>query len=301
MIDDISVARPQSGLSQADVVWHAPAEGGIPRYMALFQTRDPKLVGPVRSSRLYYVAWASEWKAAYIHAGGSPQALALLNSSKGRGKVVYNADWSRWLYRVNYRSAPHNLYTNAAGVRKTVRASGAKPVPDQKPKWNFAADAPLEQRPLGGKSLVPYLWNKITYTCARKTNTYRRTVSAEGKQFDVGVKPKVRIAPKNVVVMMVRFVPIGDKKHRLDGQVTGSGVAWIATNGKTIKGTWRKKSFTGATRFYDSDGREVTLTMGQTFVQVVQRGTKITVKDGKVPAPAASASPSPSASPTPAP
>ena len=67
--------------------------------------------------------------------------------------------------------------------------------------WKFAPDAPLEQRPKGGKIVVPYLANMITYSYDRKTNTYPRTVSVEGKQFDAGRKPKVRIAPKNVVVM----------------------------------------------------------------------------------------------------
>ena len=96
MVDDQFAARPQSGLSSADVVWQAPAEGGIPRYMALFQTGSPKAVGPVRSSRYYFIAWAAEWRSVYVHVGGSPQALALLRSSKGRGPVVYDADGFRY-------------------------------------------------------------------------------------------------------------------------------------------------------------------------------------------------------------
>jgi hypothetical protein len=301
MIDDLWAARPQSGLSQADVVWQAPAEGGIPRYEAWFQSRYPELVGPIRSSRLYFVAWAAEWKAMYVHAGGSPQALTLLNSSKGRGTVVYNADefrWSKYLYRVTFRSAPHNVYSDDRSLRSLANAVGAKAVPGQEPHWQFGPELPLEQRPKGGKIVVPYLANKITYTYDRASNTYPRSVSVEGKQFDAGVKPKVRIAPRNVVVMIVRFVPLGDRKHRLDGQVTGSGTAWIATNGRTIKGTWEKKSFSAPVHFYRKDGTEVTLAVGQTFVQVVARGTTITVVNGKVPGPAP-ASPSPSASTTP--
>ena len=58
MIDDLSAARPQSGLNSPRVVWQAPAEGGIPRYMALFQDGSPTAVGPVRSSRYYFIAWA---------------------------------------------------------------------------------------------------------------------------------------------------------------------------------------------------------------------------------------------------
>jgi hypothetical protein len=305
MIDDLSVARPQSGLSQADVVWQAPAEGGIPRYMALFQSVGPTSVGPIRSSRLYYIAWAAEWRSVYAHSGGSPQALALLRSSQGKGKVVYNADefrWSRYLYRVKYRNPPHNVYSDAKNLQKLSKRVGAKPVPGQAPVWIFAPDAPLDQRPVGGKIVVPYLANKITYTYDRETNTYKRSVSVEGKEYDAGTKPKTRIAPKNVVVMRVVFVPLGDRKHRLDGQVTGSGTAWVSTNGVTTKGTWRKKSFTSPTRFYAADGKQIPLTIGQTFIQVVPKSTKITIQPGTTPSavpasPPASPSESPSAAP----
>ena len=241
MIDDQFDARPQSGLSDADVVWQAPAEGGIPRYMAFFQTGDPPAVGPVRSSRLYFIAWASEWRSLYVHAGGSPQAKALLASSKGRGSFVYNADEFRWgggryLWRVNSRAAPHNVYTDGKHLRQLARRVGADPVEGQKPAWNFADPLPIEQRPVGRHDHGPVPRQQITYKYDRASNTYRRSVTGEKKQTDAG--PKDRIAPTNVVVMAVRFAPLNDGSHksRLEAQVTGSGKAWISTNGKTIRG-----------------------------------------------------------------
>ena len=291
MVDDQFDARPQSGLSQADVVWQAPAEGGIPRYMAFFQTGDPPAVGPVRSSRLYFISWASEWKPLYVHAGGSPQAKALLASAKGRGPYVFNADALRWegraLWRIHTRIAPHNLYTDGKHLRALARKIGAKPVPGQQPAWTFADAAPIEQRPQGGTIVVPYLANRITYKYNRDSNTYLRSVTGEKKQTDAGTKD--RIAPTNVVIMTVHFAPLNDgsSHHRLEAQVTGTGKAWIATNGKTIKGTWKKSKFNGKTRFFDKQGNPVTLTRGQTFVQVVPVGTNITIKDGTVPAAAA--------------
>ena len=181
MIDDLSPARPQSGLQSASIVWHAPAEGGIPRYMAIFADTLPEDVGPVRSARLYFVQWASEWKAVYVHAGGSPQALATL-ASKGRGQLVYNADQFRYgayFRRVPDRFAPHNLYTTLANLRKLSAAVGAEPGPLEQ-KWKFAPDIPLEQRPQGGSITVSYPANTITYRYNRKANTYRRSVSVEG-------------------------------------------------------------------------------------------------------------------------
>ena len=95
--------------------------------------------------------------------------------------------------------------------------------------------------------------------------------------------------------MAVRFAPLNDGSHksRLEAQVTGSGKAWISTNGKTIRGTWKKPGFKGKTRFFDKNGNQVTLTRGQTFVQVVPLSAKITVTHGKAPT-ASTTSPSPS-------
>ena len=286
MIDDQFRARPQSGLSQASIVWQAPAEGGIPRYMALFQDTDPKSVGPVRSSRLYFIAWASEWRAVYAHVGGSPQALALLRSPQGRGKVVYDADemryGGRYLYRIKTRHAPHNVYSDAKKIRALAKVVGAKPR-NYTAAWQFAPDAPLAERPKGSTLAIPYLANKVSYAYDRGTNTWLRSVSVEGKQIDPATKK--RIAPKNVVIMFVSFAPLNDgtHKHRLEAQSTGKGTAWIATNGKTVKGTWRKASMTAPTKFYLADGTQAVLTMGQTFVQVVPLGTKVTIKNGTVP------------------
>ena len=299
MIDDLSPARPQSGFTDASVVWQAPAEGGIPRYMMIFQERTPKDVGPVRSSRLYFIEWAAEWKAAYVHAGGSPQALAALRA-KGSGQWVYNVDQFRWgayFRRIPTRAAPHNLYTTGKQLRQVAKKAGATAKP-RKAAWNFAPDAPLESRPAGGRLEADYQDNVIVYKYDRTTNTYQRTVSVEGRQVDAGTKKKV--APKNVIIMRMVFAPLGDdtRHHRLEANVVGSGVAWIATNGKTIKGTWRKKSETAPTLFFDKNGKRVTLTIGQTFVQVMKTTDRVVIKDGKVPAPTTTPSPSPSPSPS---
>ena len=85
-----------------------------------------------------------------------------------------------------------------------------------------------------------YYANTITYKYDRKTNTYLRSVTGEKKQTDAA--DDQRIAPKNVIVMRMSFGPLNDGSHkgRLEAKVIGSGTAWISTNGKTIKGTWKK-------------------------------------------------------------
>jgi hypothetical protein len=286
MVDDLSPARPQSGFSAASVVWQAPAEGGIPRYMMVFQENTPGDVGPVRSSRYYYIAWAAELRAVYAHAGGSPQALATLRT-QGQGQLVYNADEFRWggsFRRIPTRSSPHNLYTTGKQLRALVAAVHAKDGPITWP-WRFAADAPLARRPVGGRIQVSYLANVIRYDYDRLTNTYLRSVSVEGKQIDASTKQ--RVAPKNVIVMQMRFGPLddGSHKHRLEANVVGSGKAWIATNGTTIQGTWKKTSLKAPTQFFDRNGNVVTLTVGQTFVQVMKTTDPIKFVAGAKPPP----------------
>jgi hypothetical protein len=286
MVDDQADARPQSGFNQASVVWQAPAEGGIPRYMLIFGEGDPPSVGPVRSSRQYFITWAAEWHAVYVHVGGSPQALATLATS-GQGQLVYDADEFRWgptfLWRITQRVAPHNVYTDGKHLRELAARVGATSPPSG-PIWLFGPAAPLADRPAGGTITVTYPANQIGYRYDRVSNTYLRSVEG-APQVDAGDGRQV--APANVVVMTVVFGPLNDghpNKKRLEAQNVGSGPAWIATNGVTIQGTWRKDSIDAPTRFYDAAGHEVVLTAGQTFIQVVPPGTPLQIVAGRSPA-----------------
>jgi Protein of unknown function (DUF3048) N-terminal domain/Protein of unknown function (DUF3048) C-terminal domain len=299
MIDDLRAARPQSGFSAASVVWQAPAEGGIPRYMLIFQDQQPGSVGPVRSARYYYITWAAEWRAVYAHVGGSPQAMSTL-AAQGRGQLVYNADEFRWggifFHRISERASPHNVYTDGDLLRKLSARIGATDEL-QPAAWSFAPAAPLESRPYGGLIRVVYPANTITYRYDRVTNSYLRSVTGQPAQTDAASGQ--RVAPSNVVVMLMSFAPLNDghpNKHRLEAKVVGSGRAWISTNGRTIHGTWKKASLTAPTQFFDGDGHPVTLTVGQTFIQVMPLGSPITIKDGGETPPTPSASPTTSPS-----
>ena len=86
---------------------------------------------------------------------------------------------------------------------------------------------------------------------------------------------------KNVVIMHVKFIDTGDDKLRLDGEVVGTGKAEIATNGRIVRGTWKKDDATDPTRFYDADGEPVVFTAGQTFIQVVPTDIKVTMTEGE--------------------
>jgi hypothetical protein len=253
----------------------------------VFQENIPTAVGPVRSARYYYIAWAAEWRAMYAHAGGSPQAQQTLRQ-KGGGQLVYNADQFRWgnsyFWRVSDRYAPHNLYTDGEHLRKLANSVKAKDGA-MEPAWTFGPDLPEIYRPRGGRIEVSYPYNTISYRYDWLTNSYMRGVTGQEKQRDAA--DGGRVHPKNVVIILMRFGPLNDggNKNSLEADVVGSGTAYNSTNGTTIKCTWRKKSLTDPTLFYDENGDPVTLTVGQTFVQVMRTGTNVSITPGDPPPP----------------
>ncbi len=289
MIDDSPAARQQAGLSFASIVWQAPAEGGIPRYMAIFQSGTPPRIGPVRSARLYFVRWAAEWRAVYLHAGGPPPLRTFLAS---RQKLVLDVN-GRATTRVGFRAAPHNLYTDGKRIRKF--AERAKHATSQRLAYDpaergrlqpFADDAPEADRGSDSGTLrVSYTSETVSYAYDRASNTWLRSVDGR-PQHDalatanrgngrIGAGP--RLAPTTVVVMVVpirRSKAIeGTALGRLEADSLGTNTAWVLANGRLTKGTWHKKDPSDRTRFLDARGHEIVFPRGQIFVQVVPKAS----------------------------
>ena len=110
MIENSPDARPHSGLKQAEVVYEAIAEGGITRFLTLFQQHKPQLIGPVRSLRMYYVDWLAPYQASVAHVGGSHASLQEIRNGKYRDIDQFFNGSSYW--RANDRRPPHNVYTS---------------------------------------------------------------------------------------------------------------------------------------------------------------------------------------------
>jgi hypothetical protein len=303
MIDDHWGARPQSGLSYADIVYQGPAEGGIPRYMAFFQTHDAPEIGPVRSARPYFVAWAEEYRAIYVHMWGSPGAMNRLATDNG--KYIYNIDGLRYggksgyMWRVAFRVGPHNLYTSTAKLRSLGQKLGGT-APMTEPLFTFVDAAPASERLIGGSIQVVYPNNRVTYSYDHDTNTYPRSVSQQtskrGSMFDVDASNEQRIAPTNVILlyMDMGLLPCqghGCLKHRVDVRYVGSGKAVVFNNGQAIAAVWAKRSeYSPTVIAYASGpdkGKAVPLVRGQIFVQVVPTGTTATWSTGYLPPPEA--------------
>ncbi len=281
MIENLPSVRPQSGLGDAMVVYEALAEGGATRFMALF---DPQIsaaekIGPVRSSRPYYIEWLGEYDALYAHAGGSPKALLVIWEARVKNVEALGPD-GKYFWRDHSIAAPHNLFTSAAELRLALQTKGWLAMKASFLPWTFVDDATVDQRGEDGKSAEfnfstgkSYL---VRWQYQRPTNSYLR--------YNAGV-PHIdnntgkQLEAKNVVVQLVDPPELdGTGKGRLDIYVGGTGKAWVFNNGNAIEATWKKLSRTDRTRFYDSAGHEIPMVRGATWVHVVPKAQAVTYR-----------------------
>ncbi len=298
MIDDAPAARPQSGLAEADVFFQAPAEGGIPRYMALYQSQTAPAIGPVRSSRRYFVGWAAEWRPLYVHVGGAPNALAALHQENGQ--LIWDGDqyvYPQYMPRITARVAPHNVYSSTSELESLAARLGVPSAPVT--AWTFTDPAPGVDRPASGSIVVPYPAGVMSYTYDPSTDRYLRSVDGAA-QVDAGTGQ--RVAPYDVVVLYVSVGPLlnepgqttNQAKGRLEVGYTGSGRALVMRDGLEIEATWSKAS-DGAPllltyRGGPNAGSPVPLVRGQIAIQVVPIGTAVTVRTAPIPSASSPAS-----------
>lgn len=269
-------ARPQSGLSQASVVFEALAEGGISRLMAIFLEHDAPRVGPIRSARPYFVEWASGYRALFVHAGGAPAALQLLFRTPQTANVEALLSQPQFV-RSFAQLAPHNLYTTTNGVRVLARLNSWNE-PGHFPWVQHKRDAPLRFR--GREPVIHISFSTsqigsppaydVTYTYVRRRNLYLRSI---GGLAAVDANTRRRLAAKNVIVLFARIAPIpNDPDLRVDISAIGHGRALIFRDGWETAGTWRKRSILDAVHFWDNRGRTVALDAGPTWIEVVTPG-----------------------------
>lgn len=279
MIENLPVVRPQSGLSQAAVVYETLAEGGSTRFMAVFDPAEKiSELMPVRSARPYYIEWVSEYGALYAHAGGSPKALTVIRENSDINNLDALSRNGKYFWRDTSKSAPHNLVTSSDKMNFALRDLGLADKPAEFRTWQFKDEAPLSERGDDGKSVeFNFSYGKsylVRYRYDQATNDYKR-FNADVPHEDKNTGEQ--IAVKNVVVQLVRepgYDPSG--KGRLDIYVGGTGKAWIFRDGQVIEGTWQKISRTDRTLFYDTDGKEVQFDRGNTWVHVLPETEAVT-------------------------
>ncbi|MFA5030112.1 MAG: DUF3048 domain-containing protein [Patescibacteria group bacterium] len=268
MVENLATTRPQSGFEKAGVVYEALAEGGITRFLLLMATeQDTGDIGPVRSARPYFVEWAREYDAMYVHVGGSSQGL---ENIKDLGVKDFNQFYNggSFFYKEG-KEPPHHMFTNSRLLTFGARDEGIPEI-GQYPTWKFKDDAALSERPVEEKKITidfSTFSYEVEYLYDRESNTYKR--SQAGAAFTDAAADNKQVAPKNVVI---QFVTITNYDvQRLNIQTVGSGKSIVFRDGQAIEGTWTKENATSRTRFYDGTGQEIELNAGQTWVEVIEK------------------------------
>ncbi|MHB8439895.1 MAG: DUF3048 domain-containing protein [Acidimicrobiales bacterium] len=270
-VDNYPAARPQAGLDKADIVFEEPVEGGITRYVAVFQCQQSSLVGNIRSARAVDVPILDQLShPLFVHVGGINPVLAMI-----AGAPVTNEDLGYYgsiIEHVQGRYAPYSTYVS------TEAAWGLHPNDTTPPSPIFTYDT----TPPAGSALsslhIPYSsTSDETWTWDTATNRFLLAYSGVPDKLDDGNQ----ISVANVVVMKVA-VSYGPWLENSEGglevqsQLTGSGSLMVLRNGEEITGTWQRSSLLAPATLVSSSGTVIPLAPGPTWVAIVPEAIAVT-------------------------
>ncbi len=280
MIQNHVLARPHSGLSKADIVYEALAEGAITRFVAIFLSTDSKKnLGPVRSARVYYFDWVREYGAAYAYWGANEYVTA--QSRKTFGKKDFNRGLigAPTFFRDPPGGGVHDAYTTSNGLWGIATLRGVNKA-TKIDSWKFKEDEPAE-KPKVSKITVGFDGNAdyaVVWKYDKKANDYNR--------FNGGIAHKDKafnkqIDAKTVIVQYIKFTGYKEVTPGVSNRTfktTGSGKVSIYRDGIVVNGSWRKKSSSSRTKFVDSKGKEIPLNRGKIWVEMVPTGSSVSNK-----------------------
>lgn len=266
MIENSPESRPQSGLKNAGIVYEAVAEGGITRFLALYQGEKPEKIGPVRSLRLYYLGWAAPYQASIVHVGGSANALTEVRSGRYRDIDEYSNASTFW--RATDRYAPHNAYTSGERLDATNNSKGYS----QSSFTGFERqDGKASEEPTATAIDVNFSGALFAthYSYDKTTNTYARSLAGAPHQD----RESGQIAPSVVVAIEVSAQRRpGSLEGYEDLTTTGSGKTYVFQNGTAVEATWQRTDFSSELKLVDAEGKNLKLNRGQTWIAAITPG-----------------------------
>lgn len=268
-IENTPEARPQHGLGKASIVYEMLTEGGITRFLAVFQPGSAQRVGPIRSARPYFVLKAFEHDAVFVHSGGSVEAYTYL-----RELAVDHIDEQRSFRpfeRLRDRRPPHNLYALFPSLLEEAQHLGlTRPVRSA----TFSV-LPPEESPEGrdaSRIEVQYTRNyrvQFSYDPGRKV--YLRSINGQphrdgesGGQISCGT-----------VIVQVTEHKVKDAEGRMEIRFVGKGSGWMFLQGRAVPIVWEKKSLRDKTRFYLQNGKEAKVAPGSVWIEVIDSQEKV--------------------------
>jgi hypothetical protein len=262
-IDNIVYARPQTGLTHADIVYVLPVEGGLSRFLAIFSANYPRVIGPVRSAREDDLELLRQFgRPAFAYSGATATLLPYIHRT-ARIVDLYDGIASGY-YRDNSRIAPYNLYARTRELlRQAPHASRARDI-------GFRFGPP----PPGGKATRPV---SVSYPAASLTFTWsaarsRWLVSMDGARAvttDGGRLSPATVVIQHTTVRTSRFLEYG--KPPPYAESTGSGTALVLRDGKAWTTHWSRPSANGGTTFTTASGQRMTFATGQVWIVLAHR------------------------------
>ena len=264
-IDNHWDARPQWGLQHTDIVFEELVEGGITRYVAVWFSKVPKEIGPVRSIRPMDPDIISPLGGIVAYSGGRAQFVQMMRDTRVHNAIHGGAD-DRFMYRTNAKYPPHNVIVKARSIRKEY-ASIKPPVQQfEFTSLPAAASAAAYGRPVKRINLTFSPGSVRNWVWHPKTATYLR--SQDGRKDLDNDGDQLRAT--NVIAMVV---PIDWRYGYIPKTVMiGSGRAFISTGGKTLRAKWIKKKRNDPVTFLNRFGMPIRLAPGNTWVELVPKG-----------------------------
>lgn len=264
MYDNLAEVAKHPGLDQARIVYEALAEGGITRFMAVYDsTQQVAEIGPVRSVRPYFIDWAMEYGGALMHVGGSQDALQQFKKIPDSDLVDVDqigAD-EQYFSRNESLKAPHNVFTNFSSWLKLGERLDIKPKTIT--SWKFdEIKAPSEDSQQIDIAYSP--GNHVSWVYNGPAHTYVRFLNANRQLATTGEQ----LRASSVVLLEVPSSTI-DAIGRQKMKTLGSGPAVMYAGGRTQTGTWIKETRASRMRFIGEDQQELTLAPGTIWIEVV--------------------------------
>lgn len=270
MINNVEGARKlQSGLQDAYMVYELMVEGGITRYLALFLDQTTERIGSIRSARHYYLDYALENDAIYVHHGYSPQAREDW-SKLGVDRIEVNESTTGWRDKSASKTYEFTLFTNIEKLGKGIRSKRTERNKDL--LLNYSVDnidiSQMEGAIPANKVDIKYSSNTTTnYKYDTDNNIYLRSVNNKSQNDYVTGK---QLTVKNIIVYKVKYSNIqGDNKGRQTIDNVGNGTGYYISNGYAVPITWKKDSRSSATIYKYNNGKEIQVNDGNTFIQIM--------------------------------
>ena len=278
MIDNHSDAWPQAGLNQAYMVYEIIVEGGETRLMALFKGVDLDKIGPVRSARHYFIDYAMENDAIYVHFGQSPQAQSDIKKFS-INDINGIAEDGTTFWRVKDKYAPHNAVTSTEKLLESAKSKNYRTTSTEESVLNYVTDeVNLEDGQVADTVTIPHSdLQTVTYEYDKENKVYVRYARGE-EQTDWDTDEPV--TTKNIIITFCNNYTLSDSenKGRQGLKNIGTFDGYYITNGKAIKIQCIKSARDEKTIYQDMNGNEIQVNDGNTFVNICPTNANVEIE-----------------------